>query len=453
MTFTYADFQPPSGYDAGLVEGRGGGVGVADCGGFRLWREGGIVHASDDGLQSPLALAILRRRLSTRFPTAPTTPKVGIFTDERVAFDDAGDAYTLAEVEGRHFVLRSVDRGATWHARPLPVSQYARIEFNDTPTRRPQHPPAVLLFDKPGALGLLLPEIDRCGRLDVRDPVPVADDSLLEPNHSGAGNCMTSIGDGLVALVYPSRIKPANGRGTSIRFAVVSRRLGRVLRLDTLVQTDGSPDQSPDPHDIPVILQDSTPGRGLHVIYCGHHTDLWYIRSLSAGYARWSDPVRIGMPKAEGGGGHTYVSAVIDADDQIHIVTRFAGDTRGQGPGGGNYYFTLSYNRLNADGTWSDQQLLVSPGRFGYGRWGQRLSIDNSSGGGRLILTGELYAGDIRSRDEYEIYSKLYPGALKDTPDGKGVIRYQPTQRSGGAFILQSTDGGDLWTPATAREL
>ena len=457
MTFTYANFQPPTGYDAGLVEGRGGGVSVADDGrnaggasggGFRLWREGGIVHASSDGLQSPLALAILRRRLTTRFPDAPTTLRNGIFTDERVAFDADGQAYTPAEVGGKHFLLSSADRGAAWHTHPLPPSDWARIEFNDHPHRRPTNPPAVLLEHAGGLLELVLPERDRCGRLKTGEPFAVADDSHLSPAHSGAGNSVTSIGGGLLAVAYPSNIRPASGRGTTIKVAIVSRDKRRTLRSYAVGVADSKPHESPDRHAIPVILQDS---KGvLHIIYCGHHDDLWYTRSLSSGYARWSKPERIGLPKASGGGGgggHTYVAAVIDRHDQIHIVTRYAGD---------RYRFKLVYNRREADGTWIDQADLVEPGRAMYGRWGQRLSIDST---GRLILTFEYYAGDIWSAGpvpgptEFEVYDALYPGALKNTPDAGGIIRHQPGQRSGGAGILESTDGGDTWRPATSKEL
>lgn len=219
------------------------------------------------------------------------------------------------------------------------------------------------------------------------DPILVADDSILVNNHSGAGSSVVSYGD-YILVVYPSNESP--GVGTNQYVVVISRSQEKIISK-TLLTTTESPD-SPDNHDIPAITIDS---EGVaHVITCGHHTNLYHMYSLSSDFTSWSTPVQIGG--AESGGGHTYPSLICDSQDNLHVVTRYAGDS---------YYFNLVYNKRDSDGTWQSEVVLVTPNRAFYGIWYHKLSLGKND---KLYLNFTFLPSQF-SEEELLYYEDLYP--------------------------------------------
>ncbi len=376
-------------------------------------------------------------------PTVPVAtrrrPGADPFQDTRVTFDAGGDAYQLDQINGRHFLVHS--RGGRWEYYPLPEAQWARIEYNDRPGR-PVNPPPVLLYNADGDLGVVIP-MSIGGELHGTDDlIPITDESLLVPNHSGGANSVISHA-GYVFAAWPSRVPPKGGPGTDQHVSIIDRATRRVIRAefigtsstDTFNKKKGV--YQPDPHDIVAITVDS---KGvIHILLGAHHGNLMYCHSTGVGWDGFTEPVQIGQARnPENKGGHTYVSLVCDAQDRLHVVTRYAGD---------RYHFNLVYIRRNADGTWTEPKVLVHGDRGQYAAYYHDLSLD----GDQLILTspGVLWGG--LSAGEIEIYNRLWPGELPGDVQPYPASRtvWYPTQKRHDPFTLFSDDGGDTWEVLT----
>ena len=373
-------------------------------------------------------------------PTVPVAtrqrPGLDPFQDNRVTFDADGDAYQLAKLDGRHYLAHS--RGSRWEYYPLPESQWARIEFNDRPGR-PQNPPPVLLYGDDGYLEIVMPEKYDDGSLFLTDyATAVTTDSLLVPNHSGGASSVISH-DGFVFVPWPSRRLPKGKIGTDQFISIIHRESARLIRTEFLgTSSTNTFNKSkgvyePDPHDIVAMTVDS---RGvIHILLGAHHGELLYCHSTGSGWDGFTEPVPVGLPRnPENNGGHTYVALVCDAQDRLHVVTRYTGD---------RYHPQLVYIRRNADGTWTDSRVLVHGLRGQYAGYYHQLNLD----GDQLILTsaGVLWGG--LTAKEIEIYNRLWPGELpegvKPYPESKTV--WYPTQKRHDPFELFSDDGGDTW--------
>ena len=159
-----------------------------------------------------------------------------------------------------------------------------------------------------------------------------------------------------------------------------------------------------DNHDPGVISVDS---QGyLHVVIGAHHDNFQYTRSLRPNSSTdgWTDPVMFGTPRPPPGqtdtGSYSYTAMLIDQDDTIHLVSRWAGD--------GAYHFALCYNRKKASQDWEPNSILMHPFRYGYCTWRPKLNIDRL---GRLWLSYVLRAEG--------------PGLSRSRPDSRNDRRVQ----------------------------
>ena len=361
----------------------------------------------------------------------------GQFVDQRVVFDEQGDAYTI--VKAKHgsriwlLLLHSRDRCASWDVYTLPPLEHARLEMRDGHNTL-THPPAVLVF-KGHELNLVLPRRTQDGSLIIDRAVTVANDSLLVPNHSGGGNSVVTVGD-RVTVVYPSAIPPRYGEGTSQFAVALSRTTGRVVTRKTLLGTVGV--GKPDPHYLPAITADSL--GTLHVVLGSHHDSLYYLHSTKPHDAsRWTPPKTIGKQRIPTDGGHTYPALLCDSKDQLHLVTRWAGD---------GYYFRLVYLRGDADtGLWENQKVLVQPFRNMYSNWYHHLSMDRDD---RLFLNYRYYGNQL-GLDQQAAYRSKWPEDNLPTDARSGA--YLKQVRPHDPAMLFSEDGGETWRLAMTPDL
>jgi hypothetical protein len=356
------------------------------------------------------------------------------FVDNGVCRDAQGATY---RIEGKRSAWRLVVEDAKGtKSSGLPGSEFTRIELNDRPAR-PAKPPAVLLFNSNGLMKVLLPERDAAtGALKLPTPIEVTTDSLLSPVHSGGGNSVLSHGDH-VFVAYPSKTPPSSGVGTDQYVAVVNRQTKQVLRK--VLVGNSRRGAASDPHDVPAITMDAA--GVLHVVLGGHHADLQYCHSTSIDGSTFSEPVIV--PQANAPTGHTYVGLVCDADDRLHVVTRYSGY---------GYRFKLVYNSRKADGTWDKQRDLIHPGRTMYICWYHRLLLGED--GRRLVLSSAGAIWGQIGKDEIGDYNRMWPcelpfdtqGYPEDAKTDKMVNgTWHKGQQNHSGLTLESADGGKSW--------
>ena len=200
-----------------------------------------------------------------------------------------------------------------------------------------------------------------------------------------------------------------------------------------------------DNHNGPAICVDS---KGyLNVIIGSHQDNFQYTRSLrpNSTTGGWTEPKMFGTPRPEGiGPGYTYIGLVNDADDTLHIVTRWA-DSRG--------YVNLTYLRKKAGKDWEPNKLLVIPFRSNYSVYYHKLNIDRA---GRLFVNYSYYGAHL-TEVEAQAYKNKWPEDNLRIPPGKkaGPGAFPGSRlglRSHDPCLLISDDHGDTWRLAVTED-
>ena len=381
------------------------------------------------------------------------TAKYVAFGDEHVGFDDDGDMYMIARTRLRHFqkiyrygLIHSRDKGKTWrwYDTHVPVSRLERREAHNQITGPPpmveghgRELNLVVSYKKPDGT-LTAPK--RILVADVVPPVVGKGRHWLTPAHSGCGN-VTATFEGKTHVVWQS-IQPLTPEQTEMAKAFTEKwgleglcpcyaatydhKTGKLSKPVFLGLTRR------DNHNGPVVSVDS---KGyLHVIIGAHHANFFYMRSLKPNSSTdgWTKPEPLGVlrPK-KGGGSYTYQAFVCDDQDNLHLVSRWAGS---------GYYFRLVYQRKKAGQPWEPHKVLVSPFRVGYCAWRQKINIDRL---GRLFVNYSYYPAQL-SKPDREAYKKKYPKDVNAS--GK------PVMRPHGYSMLISEDQGDTWRLAVTKD-
>lgn len=339
------------------------------------------------------------------------------YADQRVAFDSKGVMYTLAQgvnwrakAQGKWsvglFMLSSSDGGSRWSAQQVPLPDNvarwrARIEVgnghNDT-----DGPPTLLIYDadyreqrNPSLYVYLRLKGEESGLAQNR-LIRIADDSLLQDNHSGAANSTATAG-GYVYVTYPRNRPEPDKPGTPAVLVVLDRTRGEKVAEEVVGQ--GGVAAGVDNHNVPGICM----GRNatLQVLLPGHHEDLLFRRGTASGpVIHWQPVERLGVPAVKGGG-YTYGSLDCSRDGRTLVTTRWAGN---------QYRFQLVLLQADAAGVWRSWDgrrhlILVDPGRSFYGAWRQKASLDRN---GRIHLYYSSYLNQLTDR-EYADFRLAFP--------------------------------------------
>lgn len=395
----------------------------------------------------PVAEQSLRQQgiISANNPWVPKYDKNQLFdsgpqTEERVVFDDKCRAYTLVNANdsslARSFLLYSADGGHSWAAYVIPKTEdllyTASIEapVNGTVLNSP---PALIVaekYDPPAAGGkypwhahqawLLFPAVTADGVLSLSGPFAISDHTLCCGGHSGFEAQAVSFGD-RIHIAYPGdrAVKdPITGRlGTPQYARTFSRSLARFINPPVLIGIGllgpqnapaGATNAVPDSHAQTAVAIDKE--GFIHVVIGGHGSRMVYRKSLRADDTdQWMAPEVFSLhPKAGNRRDfvdeYTYPSLVLDRDGQPNVLARWSGDA---------YTFRLIYTvRLNRTGTWTDQQVLLDPGRAYYGVWYHKLTSDPW---GRLFINYSYYPDNLFS-DEAATLAARYGFSLTVEP-------------------------------------
>ncbi|MBI2082981.1 MAG: BNR-4 repeat-containing protein [Deltaproteobacteria bacterium] len=369
---------------------------------------------------------------------------MSVGSDQRVVFDDRGDAYTIFptnrwggsvwEVLLLHW-LHDQDR---WEVHALPSDlSYALLEHYDAYNDK-SRPPVILANsyynDGDAIVGhelfLIVPTRNSDGTLTLPAPVLLTDDAIHTYPGNGGSNLVITRGRYSYIVWAASQAVMSSGKsrvnGTPtyiIRYDHETRGLSEPVFL-------GLGGTAIDDHNTPAITIDRD--GYLHVILGAHHQSFLYTKSLrphSIDRGGWSTPSRIGgtTPGPEDPecisdtcDGYTYVSLIADQQNNLHLAARWAGSIGPVYSDGSTSHYSaqLVYLRKKSGEDWERRRSLVIPHHPTYSHWYQRIDSDRT---GRLFLYYSYYADRLYS-EEVEAYQAKWP---EEAP-----LRYHANQSS-----------------------
>ena len=364
--------------------------------------------------------------------------------NRRITFDIDGDAYFYAATGrsnlGRALLLYSKNKCRDWLVYELPYLEHGRLEVNDTFNLK-KYPPPILFYsirNRPkGELMMVLPHKNKNGTLTLSRPISIAKDSATLPPHSGDGNYCVSVGDNVHIVWTTSKSRSAKGNS---HYALTYNRKKGTISSRVYIGQSNEHANKPDSHCQPVITVDS---KGfLHVILGTHHSPFKYTRSNQPdSTAGWSKPESFGVLKKKAGeGSYTYPSINCDPQDNIHVISRWAGVS---------YYFALVYNKRTHNGKWMKQQMLVFPFRNMYGCWYHKVSIDHS---GRIFVYYINYRNQL-DKKTVDAYDKKWPeDRIKQGKILQSPSNWYLNAKPHSPAILMSNDYGKSWYLGTTLD-
>lgn len=323
--------------------------------------------------------------------------------DDRVVLDRNGSLYTILTPKGSNLnsavLLYTLDRGAKWQAirlKGLTGSLEAWDGFNDK-----EGPPVVSTIDRYGKAQGSRYWVQR---FEVRGgalapmfaPVLVSSSSGLVPNHSGGSNTTYTRG-GKILVVYPS--SETTSAGTVVYGREIDATNGDFLGEEIRLGLSGAVSRKEvlpaDPHNIPAITQNRS---GVTTVILGaHHGMLLSLSSIEVLtlHGQWTAPAPIGQTRKNGQfGSYTYVSAMTDLKDNLHVFSRSEGY---------RYRFQLVQIEKYANGrvrVWPDglrHRVVADVDRSLYAAWRQRLSLDAN---GCIYLHFKYWPSQLSSAEE-----------------------------------------------------
>lgn len=330
-----------------------------------------------------------------------------------IGTDRDGFVYAIAEIDGRPHLLRVSSDHRSPQLVPLPVGGRYKME-TFMGGKVSAYPPVVLryLLDrskeqvsfwaKVHRLELFVPYVTE-GRLTLAAPVTVSENCVGTSDHSGITNSVAADGDQLF-LIWGETSEPAKkDPGVPTYTATYDRKRGI---LSPPVFLAYSPPVN-DVHNMSTLLVDRKGNR--HVIIGAHGRPFQYLY-CPVKTNNWSKAKPISLM------GQTYVGAVLDAHDDIHLFCRTW--RRGnQFPG--TFDAALYYQHMKG-GAWEEQKPFALAPLPGYSIFYHRLTVDRR---GKLHLSFDYWSTWSAYRDSY--------------------LTTEDTRRGKSRLLLSSEDGRD----------
>jgi hypothetical protein len=360
----------------------------------------------------------------------------GGFLGAKVAFDDRGGAYSpirlaISGQPSQCVLLYTADGGLTYQMSPF-LGEAFDIEQFVGHNRLAMVPPVLAyVFRKTHParfaayedLFLYLPQVQD-GKLEMGEPVKVAENCLGSCQHSGAP-ASTATRDGKTHIVW-GEIAPDDAPGVPTYIATYDHKTGKVGEKVLL----GYAPPVNDVHNVPAVCQDSE--GYIHVVLGAHGQAFQYTRSLKPNdaYSGWTKIAPVlstgyidDKTGPAGRGMQTYISLVCGPDDTLYIAYRqWRRNVDAVHPN--QMFAALSMQSKPKDGEWGPAQPIVLPPVAGYSIYYHKLTIDRH---GWLYLSYSYWTSDTTYQDDY--------------PD-----RYH------NRAIVVSKDGGRTWKLATTQD-
>ena len=306
----------------------------------------------------------------------------------KIAFDQENRIYFIGLRKrtdgkpGNKVVLCWSDNGGkTYKETDFPVNAtMADIEvFSGANTR--MSPPPILLYDKKSGrkkeafwqevndMYLVIPEPKGSG-MSFSKPVKITDRSIGTSLHSGLPCGLVSSGD-KVHVIWGEATDPKDKsiKGVPTFVATVDRKSGEMTKPVLL----GYGPPANDVHNTPSILIDR---KGyLHGFIGSHGLALQYARALKPhSAAEWTAAKPVGNER----GGMTYIGAICDRENRLHLIHRQYQTDRDHFRFGFCSELVEWTKDADAD-AWSGKRVLFRPTFTDYSVFYHRLSIDRQA--------------------------------------------------------------------------
>ena len=358
--------------------------------------------------------------------------------EERVAFDAAGDAYTVVDTNLGDFLLHSRDGMTSWEVYPLPALSNAdvyRIELTAA-----DRPPVMCAFKElpaeggclNGAVSIIAPAKKPDGTLHDLQAIDVVPTLRPMGLRIPGGADVTLTRNNKTHVVYTGTKPIANREGTPqyiVTYDHDRQKMTTPVLLGTTLGTPGTTECGVDGHNGAAIVADSQ-GR-LHIVLGAHqHPFKYTVSKRSNDSTAWETAVAFGEHE-------TYVGLVIDQADTLHLVSRRENEDE---------HLSLHYMRKKRDDSaWVEMGDLLIPKPTHYSNWHHKLTIDRR---GVLFLAYFYYSHEL-TKDECRAYKRTWPDEVVTCGPGtkeSGLNAHDPV-------LLISGDGGDSWQIATTSDL
>ena len=342
-----------------------------------------------------------------------------VYPGSTIGTDQDGFVYTVVEIDGKPNLLRvSSDR-----KRPqlvaLPVGGTYKME-TFMGGKVSTYPPVVLRYLRDTSkkkvsfwanvhrLELFVTHVVD-GRLTVDAPVVVSENCVGTSDHSGITNAVAADGDQLF-LIWGETSDPAkNDPGVPTYTATYDRAHGV---LSAPVFLTYSPPVN-DVHNMSTLLVDRKGNR--HVIVGAHGKPFQYLY-CPVGTENWTQAKPISSMD------QTYVGAVLDANDEIHLFCR---TWRRDAQFPGTFEAALYYQHMK-NGVWEEQTPFALAPLPGYSIFYHRLTVDRR---GKLYLSFDYWSTWSAYRDSYLTAEDKRRGNSRlvlSSDDGRNWEIYKP---------------------------
>ena len=386
----------------------------------RNWTSAVMVRNRGRWVERPFTAA-----LAKAFPDGYSINRGAGFINCKVVADGKGGLYTALSTRhpdkvGRVTLLYSFDYGTTWQVAAVPGSVYDIENFSGhnfltgpTPflvyKHRAKHPTA-----RYGAyydLLLYLPK--RVGdRLELGEPIHIADDCLGSCQHSGGPPALATK-EGRTHVIWGQAIE-TDAPGVPTFITTVDHATRRVSPHVFL----GHAPPINDVHNVPAACFDST--GTIHIVTGAHGDNFTYRHSLKpndtqSGFTKAVNTLNAGYvdknSDADGRGRQTYCSLVCDDEDTLHIAYRQWRCGVDRDHGGANYA-ALSIQSKPEGKPWGPARPMVVPPVAGYSIYYHKLTIAPDSS---LWLSYSYYTADVGYQSQFpELYNNRAVIVSKD---------------------------------------
>ncbi len=341
-----------------------------------------------------------------------------------IGTDSNGFVYTIVSVDSNPYLMRVSTLDRRPELVPLPPGGHYKME-TFMGGKVSKYPPVVLryLLDttkksvsfwaKIHRLELFITSVSG-GKLQVDAPILVSDNCVGISDHSGITNSVAADDDKL-HLVWGETSDPAKNDPGVPTYTVTYDRKNSTLSNPIFLAY--SPPVN-DVHNMSTLLIDSKGKK--HVIIGAHGRPFQYL-TCPSGTEDWSKPIAISQL------GQTYIGAILDAQNGIHLFCRTW--RRGENfPG--LFDASLFYQHKNENNVWEEQKPFALPALPGYSVYYHRLTVDRT---GRSYLSMDYWS-------TWSAYRESYRDADRSRKEGKNRI------------VFTSKDGKD-WQVVTKPNL
>ena len=354
-------------------------------------RENQIYFDSDNRswVVTPSALHVL---VDNEWKTVPIAPGQKVsFPSSVIGSDLDGNIYTIANVGETPHLLRT-NKNFDSYLAPLPDGGTYLVETwmggqttNHIPIvtryRRDPEKKQVARWARIHDFQIFIPQFQN-NSLSVGNAILVSDNCVGMSAHSGIPSAVASEGD-LVHLVWGETSDPQGDDPGVPNYTATYNRMTYTLSQPQFLAF--SPPVN-DVHNISSILVNSNGTR--HVVVGAHGRPFQHLTAAS-GSNEWTTPVTISDID------QTYVGAVLDPNDQIHLF--FRGWRRDvEFPGSLNA--GLFYQRMSQDGNWNQPVLFATPGLNNYSIFYHRLTTNRQ---GRTYVSFTYWSTWTAYRDSF----------------------------------------------------